>query len=169
MAIAIEGGQETVLAIPSVSVPAMFDTFHPELPAHNWQDSAATGKGVMYYCQKVDMLPAAVEVLTQLPTFAVSAVNAAKANWPAGIAQVGNQVFPTDATGTAIPGSQPMNILPTPLRQLRADESIQIMDAAMVPEVVTSAAAADPVVGPGGPTQAQWQTILDAANKVLGG
>ena len=170
MSTAVEGNLITVLKIPTITTPAN-SSWDASLPPHSWEDSAAAGKsGVMTYCNFTG-IPPGVNELDSLPTFQMAAQYAAKANWPLKLAEIGDQTFPADATGNPIPGSEPVIEISEPYRQLRADEYVVYapgMPGSTIPEVVTSAASVDTVVGPGGFTQAQNQTLLDAANKVLG-
>jgi len=169
MPITNEGGINSVLAYPGLVTPPTFAPFDPGKPAHSWQDTAAVGKtGTLYYPFFGGMPPDTTS-LTELPTFGVAAADAAAANWPPRIAQIGNQSYPADASGNVAVGAQPMNILPTPLRQPWPGEAVQLLPPEMVPCVfLTTTAIGSLVLPPSGvPGPEFWQGVADALNRLL--
>lgn len=124
----LEGQPNTVLALfPQPASPYPWD---PTLPSHLWSDPAAaqlvaSGQGatlMTYFCWPGYIAGGVSKVTSLTDTFQVAASVAAAPNWPASIDIKGTQNFGIDSKGNE--SQIPMSILPTPLRQLNANEYI---------------------------------------------
>lgn len=155
------------LKLSNIVIPLTPAPFSRGLPVHQWLDTNPGKSGSTNFYPYFVSLPPGVTSLTQLPTFPLAAQYAAVDNYPAHavVNPSDGLLYEADSAGVIVPGLPPLNVLPTPLRQLRADESIDTNDIGTVPELVTNSAPVDRVIGPGGPSQAQWQALFD---KVLG-
>ena len=105
--------------------------WNPSLPATLAADPkaaslVAAGQGDTLIAYPVfDGLPSGLDTkLTILPVIQIPAYQIAAANWPPGFASRGADTYPTDKNGNVAQGANIVVFLPTPLKQLAANQYI---------------------------------------------
>jgi hypothetical protein len=168
------GAISAVLANPDISTLTS-GQWNPAKLAKQWVSAqaqtlvnAGLGSTLMTFSYWPGTLNGAAQLNT-LPTFQMSAQDAATYNYPPELAQVGGANYPASSTGVPVVGSSPINFAQTPLTPLAANQYIAPYSVFAVPGVYETVTVTDSNQLPstGVPSAANYQFILDALQALM--